>query len=284
MTSRAGDAKRERRGPGPMGVLTLLGGAFAFVNYTETGKRLRKKMRRDLQAVKERDPAALSDLEILTCYPGLHAVWIHRLAHEVWHLNMPLLAQLIAQTGRFVTGIEIHPAAVIGEGLFIDHGAGVVIGETASVGENVTMYQGVTLGGTGKETGKRHPTVGDDVVIGAGSLLLGAITLGDNVKVGAGSVVVTDIPANSTVVGNPGRPVVNDGTKVGIPDIDYTHLPDPVAEAMKCLVRRVVQLENELEEVREATGVRPVHSWSDSILLEDGEACDPPEPDGESRE
>ncbi len=130
----------------------------------------------------------------------------------------------------------------------------MVIGETAEIGENVTIYQGVTLGGTGKETGKRHPTIGDNVVIGAGSQLLGSITVGDDVKVGAGSVVVHDVPSNSTVVGNPGRPVIMDGTKVGIPDIDYTILPDPVAEAMKCLVRRVVQLENELEELRASAG------------------------------
>ena len=154
------------------------------------------------------------------------------------------------RSARLLTGIEIHPGATLGEGLFIDHGAGVVIGETAEVGQNVTIYQGVTLGGTGKETGKRHPTVGDNVVIGAGSLLLGSITVGNNVRVGAGSVVVQNVPSNTTVVGNPGRPVIMDGTRVGIPDIDYTHLPDPVAEAMRCLVRRVVHLENELEEFR----------------------------------
>ena len=276
MSPRVKEAARKRGGSSPVGALAVLGGAFAFVRYTESGRRLREKMRRDLQVIKDRDPAAQNDLEIVTCYPGLHAIWIHRLAHGLWGRNMRLLAQIIAQTGRFVTGIEIHPAAVIGEGLFIDHGAGVVIGETAEVGENVTIYQGVTLGGTGKETGKRHPTVGDNVVIGAGSLLLGSITLGHDVKVGAGSVVVNNVPANSTVVGNPGRPVISDGSKVGIPDIDYTHLPDPVAEAMKCLVRRVVQLENELEEIRAATGIIPEHPWSDAILLEAGEACDPP--------
>ncbi len=281
MSSRVKEAKRGHRGSSPVGALAILGGAFAFVRYTESGKRLSQKMRRDLQAIKDRDPAAQNDLEIITCYPGLHAVWIHRLSHGVWGWNMRLLAQIIAQTGRFITGIEIHPAAVLGEGLFIDHGAGVVIGETAEVGENVTIYQGVTLGGTGKETGKRHPTVGDNAVIGAGSLLLGSITLGHDVKVGAGSVVVNNVPANSTVVGNPGRPVISDGSKVGIPDIDYTHLPDPVAEAMKCLVRRVVQLENELEEIRAATGIKPEHAWSDALLLEAGEACDPPRLDGE---
>jgi serine O-acetyltransferase len=176
------------------------------------------------------------------------------LARALWDRDVPLAPRLVSQAGRFLTGIEIHPGATLGEGLFIDHGAGVVIGETAEIGENVTIYQGVTLGGTGKETGKRHPTIGDNVVIGAGSQLLGSITVGGDVKVGAGSVVVHDVPSNSTVVGNPGRPVIMDGTKVGIPDIDYTILPDPVAEAMKCLVRRVVQLENELEEVRASVG------------------------------
>jgi len=283
MSSRVKEA-RGGRGSGPLGMFALLGGAYVMVRYTETGRQLRKMMRRDLQAIKERDPAAQTDLEIIACYPGLHAIWIHRLANGLWRRNMRLPAQLVAQTGRFITGIEIHPAAVIGEGLFIDHGAGVVIGETAEIGENVTMYQGVTLGGTGKEGGKRHPTVGDNVVIGAGSLLLGSITLGDNVKVGAGSVVVNNVPANSTVVGNPGRPVISDGARVGIPDIDYTHLPDPVAEAMKCLVRRVVQLENELDEVRSATGVEPKHPWSEAILLEVGDACDPPRPDGDRGE
>ena len=283
MSSRVKEA-RGGRGSGPLGMFALLGGAYVMVRYTETGRQLRKMMRRDLQAIKERDPAAQTDLEIIACYPGLHAIWIHRLANGMWRRNMRLPAQLVAQTGRFITGIEIHPAAVIGEGLFIDHGAGVVIGETAEIGENVTMYQGVTLGGTGKEGGKRHPTVGDNVVIGAGSLLLGSITLGDNVKVGAGSVVVNNVPANSTVVGNPGRPVISDGARVGIPDIDYTHLPDPVAEAMKCLVRRVVQLENELDEVRSATGVEPKHPWSEAILLEVGDACDPPRPDGDRGE
>jgi serine O-acetyltransferase len=218
-----------------------------------TCERLSAVLERDMQAIKQRDPAARNDVEILTCYPGLHALWFHRLSHYLWKREVPVLPRLVSQVGRLLTGIEIHPGATLGEGVFFDHGSGVVIGETAEVGDNVTIYQGVTLGGTGKETGKRHPTVGDNVVIGAGSLLLGSIKVGDNVKVGAGSVVVQNVPANSTVVGNPGRTVISDGTKVGIPDIDYTHLPDPVAEAMKCLVRRVVQLENELEDLRDAS-------------------------------
>lgn len=235
----------------------------------EAGKEMVEAMGRDMQAIRQRDPAARSDIEIITCYPGLHALWFHRAAKYLWKRQVPVAPRLVSQAGRFLTGVEIHPGATLGDGLFIDHGAGVVIGETAEVGKNVTIYQGVTLGGTGKETGKRHPTIGDDVVIGAGSLLLGSITVGNNVRVGAGSVVVQNVPSNTTVVGNPGRPVIMDGARVGIPDIDYTHLPDPVAEAMRCLVRRVVQLENELEELR---GMPPAPETEN--------ACDPVRLDG----
>ena len=235
----------------------------------EAAEDMTKTMSQDVEAIRQRDPAARSDVEILTCYPGLHALWFHRAAAFLWKREVPLAPRLVSQMGRLLTGIEIHPGATLGEGLFIDHGAGVGIGETAEVGQNVTIYQGVTLGGTGKETGKRHPTVGDNVVIGAGSLLLGSITVGNNVRVGAGSVVVQNVPSNTTVVGNPGRPVIMDGAKVGIPDIDYTHLPDPVAEAMRCLVRRVVQLENELEDLR---GVPPAPETEN--------ACDPVRLDG----
>jgi serine O-acetyltransferase len=204
---------------------------------------------RDVRAVQERDPAATSRLEIVTSYSGLHALWLHRLAHKLSDMGVPVVPRWVSQANRLLTGIEIHPAAKIGEGLFIDHGSGVVIGETTQIGDNVTMYQGVTLGGTGKETGKRHPTVGDNVVFGAGAKVLGAVTVGDNAKIGAGSVVVTDVPKNSTVVGNPGRPVLLEGQRVGIPDIDYRHLPDPVAEAIKCLVARIVEMEQELDEI-----------------------------------
>ncbi len=242
----------------------LANAAQAYSRASEAGRELTGTMSHDMQAIRQRDPAARSDIEILTCYPGLHALWFHRAASALWRREVPLAPRLVSQVGRLLTGIEIHPGATLGEGLFIDHGAGVVIGETAEVGQNVTIYQGVTLGGTGKETGKRHPTVGDNVVIGAGSLLLGSITVGDNVRVGAGSVVVQNVPSNTTVVGNPGRPVIMDGTRVGIPDIDYTHLPDPVAEAMRCLVRRVVQLENELEEVRGMTAASGTGSEGDS--------------------
>ena len=258
------------------------------MNLAELGGRLAATLARDIKAVRERDPAARSTLEVVTCYPGLHALWLYRAAHALWRRDVPLVPRLVSQFGRFLTGIEIHPGATIGEGLFIDHGAGVVIGETAEVGENVTIYQGVTLGGTGKETGKRHPTIGDNVVIGAHSQLLGSIKVGDNVKVGSGSVVVQDAPANTTVVGNPGRPVISEGAKVGIPDIDYTHLPDPVAEAMKCLVRRVVQLENEIEELRKAAVdpaaakalVSEPHPRPDRSQPALETACDPPRLDG----
>jgi serine O-acetyltransferase len=283
MTSHANDAGR----PGASGLrslsaLALVGGAYAFLRFTDRGKSLAEIMRRDIKVIKERDPAARSNAEILTCYPGLHAIWFHRAAHALWQRDVPLAPRLISQAGRLLTGIEIHPGAELGDGLFIDHGAGVVIGETSEIGENVTMYQGVTLGGTGKETGKRHPTVGDNVVIGAGSQLLGSISVGDNVKVGAGSVVVHDVPSDSTVVGNPGRPVIMGGAKVAIPDIDYTHLPDPVAEAMKCLVRRVVGLENELEEIRASdsrAGSAPTEEQSGETPASD-DACDPVRVDG----
>lgn len=263
-------------------------GASGLQRLVETGRTLAAALADDVQSIKQRDPAARSDLEVLTCYPGLHAIWLHRLAHALWTRQVPVAPRLISQLGRLLTGIEIHPGATLGDGLVIDHGAGVVIGETAEIGENVTIYQGVTLGGTGKESGKRHPTVGDNVVIGAGSLLLGSIRVGDNAKVGSGSVVVHDVPPNSTVVGNPGRPVISQGAKVGIPDIDYTHLPDPVAEAMKCLVRRVVQLENELEELRKAAA-GPVDTDSlgpatsrrpDRPLPAAEAACDPVRLDG----
>ena len=211
----------------------------------------------DVNAVQERDPAATSKVEIITSYSGLHALWMHRVAHRLDSAGVPLVPRWVSQFNRFVTGIEIHPGATIGHGLFIDHGAGVVIGETTEIGDNVTIYQGVTLGGTGKESGKRHPTVGDNVVFGAGAKVLGGITVGDNAKVGAGSIVVSNVPKNSTVVGNPGRPVLLQGQRVGIPDIDYRHLPDPVAEAIKCLVARIVEMEKELDEIHpERSGKR----------------------------
>lgn len=224
-------------------------GGLLYLYLTPGGREWRDSFRRDIRVIKERDPAARGMVEILTCYSGLHAIMMHRIAHALWLREVPLLPRLLSQLSRFLTQIEIHPGAVIGEGLFIDHGAGVVVGETTEIGRNVTLYQGVTLGGTGKESGKRHPTIGDNVVVGTGAKVLGSITVGDNARIGAASVVVQSVPANSTVVGNPGRPVISEGQKVGVPDIDYTHLPDPVAEAMQCVVRRMVRLENELDEI-----------------------------------
>ncbi len=284
MTSQAKHAGRsDSSGSRSLSALALAGGVYAFLRFSAHGQSLTGTMRHDIKVIKERDPAARSNVEILTCYPGLHALWLHRGAHALWQRDVPLAPRLISQVGRLLTGVEIHPGATLGDGLFIDHGAGVVIGETSEIGENVTIYQGVTLGGTGKETGKRHPTIGDNVVIGAGSQLLGSIKVGDNVKVGAGSVVIHDVPSGSTVVGNPGRPVIMEGARVAIPDIDYTHLPDPVAEAMKCLVRRVVGLENELEEIRGA-GSRAASSIEKAEQAEEAptsdDACDPARVDG----
>lgn len=228
--------------------------------------------------MQERDPAATSKLEILTSYSGLHALWLHRIAHRLHTVGLPVLPRWISQFNRFLTGIEIHPGACIGKGFFIDHGAGVVIGETAEIGDNVTVYQGVTLGGTGKETGKRHPTVGDNVIFGAGAKVLGGITIGDNAKIGAGSVVINDVPQNSTVVGNPGRPVLVEGERVGIPDIDYRHLPDPVADAIKCLVTRILEMEKELDEIhpdrkgRRSAAVKEAQAILDELLQEDDAA------------
>jgi len=216
---------------------------------TSRPRRFLARMRRDVEAVKERDPAATSTFEILTSYSGLHALWLHRVAHPLYRCRVPVVPRWISQINRFLTGIEIHPGATIGEGFFIDHGSGVVIGETTEIGDNVTLYQGVTLGGTGKEHGKRHPTIGDNVVVGSGANVLGSVRIGDSAKIGSGTVVIHDVPANATVVGNPGHPVLVNGQRVGIPDIDYTHMPDPMAEAIKCLVDRIIALEQELDEI-----------------------------------
>lgn len=213
------------------------------------------RLRKDIQAVFDRDPAAKSVLEVLLCYPGLHAIMLHRVAHFFYRHRLFLIARLISQFSRAVTQIEIHPGASIGEGLFIDHGAGVVIGETAEVGNNVTIYQGVTLGGTGKEKGKRHPTIGDNVVISTGAKILGSFTVGDNSKIGAGSVVLKPVPPNSTVVGVPGKVVVRDGEKVAsVSGIDLRHdlLPDPVAEAMYAMQVNMEKLEKKVKELEAA--------------------------------
>lgn len=213
-----------------------------------------QRLQRDIQAVFERDPAAKNILEVILCYPGLHAVWMHRIAHWLYCRRFYVLARIVSHISRFLTGIEIHPGAKIGEGLFIDHGLGVVIGETTEIGDNVTIYQGVTLGGTGKEKGKRHPTIGNNVVISAGAKILGSFTVGDNSKVGAGSVVLRHVPPNSTVVGVPGKVVARNGRKVASTDlseIDLRHdkLPDPVADTILCLQDNILRLEKRLEEL-----------------------------------
>jgi serine O-acetyltransferase len=209
------------------------------------------KLRRDIQAVRERDPAARSTLEVLLCYPGVHALAFHRLAHAMWRGGFRVPARFLSHVSRFFTGIEIHPAAKLGSGLFIDHGMGVVIGETAEVGENVTLLQGVTLGGTSLKREKRHPTLGDNVVVGAGAKIIGGFKIGDGSRIGAGSVVVREVPTNSVVVGVPGRVTYRDGQRVaGGIDLDQTDLPDPVSKAIEQLVERIRALEGELETVK----------------------------------
>lgn len=202
-----------------------------------------QRWRMDIDAVMKRDPAARSRLEVVLCYPGYKAVRRHRRAHWLWTHNFKLLARMVSQRTVRKTGIEIHPGAVIGDGLFIDHGNGVVIGETTVIGNNVTLYQGVTLGGTGKDTGKRHPTLEDDVVVGSGAKVLGPFTVGRGSKVGAGSIVLKEVPPDCTVVGNPGRVVRKGSVKCVGPDLDQIHLPDPVKERVEELQRRIEQLE-----------------------------------------
>lgn len=205
-----------------------------------------KWLKKNIQVIYERDPAVKSALEVILCYPGFHAIIMHRIAHWFYSKRFFLLARFISQLNRFFTQIEIHPGAKIGEGFFIDHGAGVVIGETAEIGDNVTLYQGVTLGGTGKEKGKRHPTIGHNVVISAGAKVLGSFKVGDNVKIGAGSVVLKEVPPDSTVVGVPGRVVKREGT--GVVDLEHNKLPDPVAEIILNLQKRMEELEQKLAE------------------------------------
>jgi serine O-acetyltransferase len=203
-----------------------------------------RTVREQVDTIFREDPAAKSVLEILLCYPGFHAILLHRFAHKLYRLGIPLIPRVISQISRALTGIEIHPGATIGRRFFIDHGMGVVIGETAEIGDDCLLYQGVTLGGTGNEKGKRHPTLGDRVVVGTGAKILGNIRIGDNVKVGAGSVVVYPVPDNSTVVGIPGRVV---RTRTGPEDVlEHGKLPDPEGQAMEDLARRVRELEEQL--------------------------------------
>ncbi len=209
---------------------------------------LLSSIKRDIQVTLERDPAARSALEVVLAYPGFHARQFHRLSHRLCRWGIPVLPRLVSHFGRLLTGIEIHPGARIGEGFFIDHGMGVVIGETAVLGDDVTMYQGVTLGGTGKQRGKRHPTVGNRVVISAGAKLLGAITVGDDTKIGAGSVVIHSVPSNATVVGVPGRVVALYHPQ----NSAVERLPDPEAEMLQCLHRKVLELEERVHSLEDA--------------------------------
>ena len=207
-------------------------------------------LRGDIRTVMERDPAARSRLEVLCCYPGVHALALHRLGNRFWRAGWISTARFVSHVARFFTGIEIHPAARLGRGLFIDHGMGIVIGETAEVGENVSLLQGVTLGGTSTRREKRHPTLQDNVTVGAGAKIIGAITVGENSRVGAGSVVVRDVPPNAVVVGVPGRVTYKDGQRVSGIDLNMTDLPDPVSRAIEQLVDRIRTLEADLDALR----------------------------------
>jgi serine O-acetyltransferase len=208
-------------------------------------------LKRDIEVVFERDPAARSTLEVLLCYPGFHSLMLHRLAHSLWTKSLYLLARLISHANRFLTGIEIHPGARIGPGFFIDHGMGVVIGETAEIGENCTLYHGVTLGGTSLKKEKRHPTLGKNVVVGAGAKILGPFTVGDNAMVGAGSVVIRSVPPNSTVVGVPAKVVFQKGRQRDVEKVDLDHhlLPDPAQAAINELLQRIEVLEEEVKKL-----------------------------------
>lgn len=212
-----------------------------------------RNIKEDLKAALERDPAARNALEVILCYPGFHAIVMHRISHWLYNHRLKLIARLLSHCNRFLTGIEIHPAVKIGKGFFIDHGMGVVIGETTEIGDNVTIYQGATLGGTGKESGKRHPTIGNNVVISTGAKVLGPFRVGDNSKIGAGAVVLNEVPPNSTVVGIPGRVVKRDNKRVQDVHIDLDHvsLPDPVNQAFRRLTFRLLELEQKVDEMEE---------------------------------
>ncbi len=230
-----------------------------------TLRRVAHEVGCDVAAARDRDPAArgVGTVEILSSWGGVQALLAHRVAHALFEAGVPLAPRTIAFASRAVTGVEIHPAAAIGQDFFIDHGSGVVIGETAEIGDRVTLYQGVTLGGTGFARGKRHPTVQDDVTIGSGAKLLGPVTIGHGAKVGANTVVIEDVPAKSTVVGNPGHPVRVEGRRPEGPDADWIHLPDPVAEAIKQLSERLSAIEariGELDGKRAEGEVKPLRT------------------------
>ena len=245
------------------------------------------RLRKDIRVVFERDPAAKSVVEVLFCYSGLHAIWLHRISHAFYRRGWVLVPRIISNIGRFLTGIEIHPGATIGEGLFIDHGTGIVIGETAELGKNVTLYQGVTLGGTGKESGKRHPTIGNNVVVASGAKVLGSFTVGDHAKIGAGSVVLRAVPPYATVVGVPGRIVVMHGKRVRTADelkeavkhglleptdrideiedeldvdLDHDMLPDPDEEMRTCMMNQIHALEKKVAALEERLAVEKEHA------------------------
>ena len=211
------------------------------------------RLREDIRTIFAKDPAARSIAEVLVCYPGLHAVWFHRVASFFWRHNMKLIGRWVSHWGRFWTGIEIHPGAKIGRRFFIDHGMGVLIGETAEIGDDVLMYMGVVLGGTSLNKGKRHPTIGNDVVIGTGAIVLGAITVGDRAKIGAGSVVVKPVPPDATVVGIPGR-IVEDHHEP-LAELEHGNLPDPVAEAVRFVLREQNQIEKRLKQLEDVSGL-----------------------------
>jgi len=225
-----------------------------------------KTLREDIQTVFARDPAARNVLEVIFCYPGLHALWFHRLAHFLWERKLRLLSRFLSHISRFLTGIEIHPGAEIGRRLFIDHGAGVVIGETAEVGNDVLVYQGVVLGGTTLEKKKRHPTIGDNVVVGAGAVALGAIAVGDGAKIGAGSVVVKSVPPGATVVGIPGRVVEDSGKSLA--DLEHGKLPDPISERIQSIIEEQDKLRQRIRQLEMSK--EPVGAASDTEKQENG--------------
>lgn len=231
-----------------------------------TMKRVAREIGSDVTSARDRDPAArgVGTVEILTGWAGVQALLTHRVAHALWDSGVPFFPRVLAYTSRSITGIEIHPAASIGSDFFIDHGSGVVIGETSEIGDRVTLFQGVTLGGTGFARGKRHPTLEDNVTVGSGAKLLGPVTVGQNSKVGANTVVIEDVPPQTTVVGNPGHPVRVEGKPVEGPDVDWIHLPDPIADAIKELSGRISELERRFargrdkgEDAAEVTELRP---------------------------
>src|SRR3990172_6579257 len=207
-----------------------------------------KAIKKDFRAIFERDPAAANSIEVLLTTPGLHAILLHRSAHWLWEKGVPLLPRVISHISRFLTGIEIHPGAAIGAGFFIDHGMGVVIGETTIIGDNVTLFQGVTLGGTGKEKGKRHPTLGSHVVVGTGAKILGAISIGDHVKIGANSVVLRSVPAHSTVVGIPAKTIKEKGGDLPETTLNHGDMPDPISERLEALEQEILRLRKKVEE------------------------------------